>query len=75
MSCNCEVCQDIAEFRRQIEFIPEANRDYWHGLYDRVLEVEQDLDWHSAVADGSWPNAVVILEGWLAKAKGVVHEN
>lgn len=69
MTCKCDVCKDVSEFRKQLGEMPEDGREYWEGLYDRWMNVEQDLDWYKAVADGSWPDSVSILEGWLARAK------
>jgi hypothetical protein len=34
-----------------------------------LYSAEDDLNWHEAIFDGTWPNAVEILEDKLEKAR------
>lgn len=58
MACNCEVCQEIAEFTRRLAFVPEEHRDYFDGVYTALLNEREDHDVTKAVLDGSWPGAI-----------------
>lgn len=46
MSCQCDVCEEYREFRRQIELLPEANREYFVNLYSKYTDVSYDLDYY-----------------------------
>ena len=38
------------------------------------IDIEDDLSWHKAIFDGSWPQAVEILEQTLKKVKAIKGE-
>ena len=67
LKCKCECCElgreynSIADFDKMKEFARKVMN---------ILACEQfDLDYHRCILDGSWPNAVEILEKSLAKAR------
>lgn len=43
-------------------------------VYDYLLNVDEDLNYHQAILDGSWPNAIPILERALALARAKQQE-
>lgn len=60
MNCNCEVCQD-SQYLRDCG-VCEDFRDRWEAKCF-------DHEYYEAILDGSWPNAVSILEKALENAK------
>lgn len=67
MTCECDVCKRAIEFRRRLELIPDAEREYWSGIFMDLEGAELDRDVNRAVIDGSWPDADKIIEGARAK--------
>jgi len=43
-------------------------------VYDYLLNVDEDLNYHQAILDGSWPSSVEILERALALARAKQQE-
>ena len=69
MSCDCQTCKDIQRMRAVTSQLNELDTEFLHGLMARLMQTEMDLNWHQAIADGSWPNSVEILRGWLRNAQ------
>ncbi len=67
--CSCRQCIRTNEFCAITEKLSPEDREWMEDFYNAVLQTELDLNWHEAVSDGSWPNSVMILEGWLHKAR------
>lgn len=67
MACECASCKRTAEFNRRLSFVPEEHREYFDDIYEALLNVEMSDDFNSAVLDGSWPNAIDILENAVTK--------
>lgn len=66
--CNCEICLYSREYKKHIATVPEPARTFFSEMLERLWNVEFELDYHQAIADGSWPSAVPTLRNWLAKA-------
>lgn len=62
---------DLYEMRQQLLAlpIPESAKQQIETIFDLWLHTSDDLNWHQAIMDGSWPNAVTILEDALEKAR------
>jgi hypothetical protein len=67
---DCRICYlstrqkqvlESADFALMAEFIDE--------LLNRECDLSEDLSYHKAILDGTWPNSVEILTKKLAKAK------
>lgn len=60
MTCSCHYCNKIQSWIDQgvsIDFIEE------------YADISDQLDYHKAILDGSWPNAVELLTAALNNAK------
>lgn len=69
MSCDCKHC------KRSIRIdliLNEGSNDQLkalvHELLNDLRQVEEDLNYHQAILDGSWPSSVRQLKQALAKA-------
>lgn len=67
MKCSCEVCEYGKEVQKQLNLLTEESKLFFEGMYDRLQEVENDLDIVNSILDGSWPNAEMHLEQALAR--------
>lgn len=68
--CQCPLC---ARHRHVRSTIQSGTRDdlckLINELTDQLLETECDLNYRTAILDGSWPSAVTLLREALAKAE------
>lgn len=68
--CNCRLCQRSRKLREII-----AHRDVdelistLNAFADDLVGAEEDASYYRGIVDGTWPNAVAILERSLEKAK------
>jgi hypothetical protein len=69
ITCKCQICQQSRRLNEIMGKLPKEDAEWLDSLYDVYLQADAELDWYKAVEDGSWPDAVSILEGWLEKAK------
>lgn len=64
--CECKHCQYSKEVRSHLDILSEngleEQREFFSNMYDLLISVEADNDYHSAILDGTWPNAKEILE-------------
>lgn len=68
--CRCDLCRRHRHIRKVVR---EGSRDdlckLINELTDQLLETECDLNYRTAILDGSWPSAVTLLREALAKAE------
>ena len=67
MKCSCEVCKYGKEVQKQLSLLPKESKLFFEGMYDRLQEVENDLDIVNSILDGTWPSAKIHLEQALAR--------
>lgn len=67
--CECKLCVRNRAFIIHLACIPEDERPFFDNLYDHLMNVEFDLNYHEVVLSGDWPSAVEILERALVRAK------
>lgn len=70
--CNCKLCLYSRKIsgilhRRNVEEMEDAIQE----LMDAKYNIGEELDYKSAVLDGSWPSAIKQLERALEKAKNL----
>lgn len=72
--CKCKHCLYSKEVRLHLDILLNhqlyEQREFFSNMYDFLLSVEMDNDYHSSILDGTWPNTKQILENSLAKVKG-----
>lgn len=67
--CFCRLCnrdRQVGEIlaTKDVDKITQLLRE----TYEMLQYAEHDLNWHQAIMDGSWPQAVQILEQALKRA-------
>jgi hypothetical protein len=68
--CNCDICKEdervdaIIAARDVDELIKLVNQQR-----DKMANIDDDLDYHKCILNGSWPSAVEILGKALERAK------
>ncbi len=67
--CYCDLCHRGRSFNVHLANIPETEKPYFEALYENLLEVEFDLEYHKVVLEGDWPSAIEVLETALRRAK------
>lgn len=68
--CMCDLCKRYRDVRAMIQSgTREELCQLVTELSNQLVEVECDLNYQSAILDGSWPNSVKLLQKALAKAK------
>lgn len=60
--CECSICQQITEFYKYLETVPNDSKPYFLDLYDALIEASSDLEYYKSIIDGSWPNADEVIE-------------
>lgn len=55
MSCTCDLCLRTGRFREALSRVPEADREFWDGIYLALDHAESDRDYWEARAKGQWP--------------------
>lgn len=71
MTCQCETCQRIREYRKNLESVPEQNKEYFRAVLDYMLELELDRDWLKTLVDGSNEEADNIIKRIREKKNGI----
>lgn len=69
MTCNCDQCEDHRRLHAIAANLPKDEANFLWDLMNRFEHAGMDLNWHQAIADGSWPTAEMILTGWLHQAQ------
>lgn len=68
MTCECQVCKDIARWKHVIINGDETQRlNVLTEMFSRIEEAETDVDYYRAILRGQWPNGKTILEHALKK--------
>lgn len=70
MGCNCDVCGMIARFSDIKAKLPADDARYLEEFLEYHLNESADKDYYEAVIDGSWPDAVDTMRGWIRGAMG-----
>jgi hypothetical protein len=70
-NCDCRLCKRNRKFERFLKKYPFTKKDteFLNKIYDDLNMTESELNHREAVLDGSWPQAVEILERSLEEAK------
>ena len=67
--CDCNLCKENRLIEYHIEKIPEEQKNFFEGFIERHYDDALSAEYNKAILDGSWPNAVEILEDALENAK------
>jgi hypothetical protein len=67
--CECEVCLLLRRMHELEAKLPPEDAEFLSSFLDNWCGDQMELDWYKAVADGSFPDSIRTLEGWLEKAK------
>jgi len=68
--CECDFCsRDYPKFREMMWSTDGEVRSYIEELFNHWQDTAADLNYSEAILDGSWPQAVEILEKSLERAK------
>lgn len=72
-NCECKLCirQEYAKKIMELGSHQDKN-EYIRMLLNSMGDTEMELEHDEMILDGTWPNAVDILERSLAKAKAKV---
>lgn len=70
MSCQCDVCKMIGRFTDIREKLPAEDAQYLEDFLEHYLNESADRDYYEAVIDGSWPDAIDTMRGWIRRALG-----
>ena len=75
--CQCDWCQNISKPAEEAmkSRDPDKLINILTICLNHICQIEFDLDHENAIADGSWPSAVEILEKRLVNAVKVRAEN
>jgi hypothetical protein len=73
--CQCKFCIDYKRFKQVLPLIPLEHREWFESIFDNLWNAQEELSYKKAILDGSWPDAVVILEHHLANAKAKADAN
>jgi hypothetical protein len=73
MTCQCETCKRIGEYRKNLDSVPEENKEYFRGVLDYILELELDRDWLKSLVDGSNDEADRIIKKIREKKVGIIN--
>lgn len=69
MTCGCFACKLHRKMKRTMKNGSHQQKNRLiKELGELWLNTSEDLDYHQAIADGSWPTSVEILTHWLEKA-------
>lgn len=70
-TCSCDVCKDIAHYKsiKDSHNIDIVHR-YMEEIYERLIEVEFDLDYYKALVRGTYPNADEVIAKVRRKRNG-----
>ena len=60
--CLCPVCEQSRAFRLHLRNVPTESRPFFQAIYDRLMEVEDDLCMANALVEGRLPNADGLIE-------------
>jgi len=70
--CDCDICQRGRKLQTIIDTLPsKENKKYFTAYVNNMYESEADLEYQNCIMDGSWPQAVEILERRLKLAKEI----
>lgn len=70
--CKCRICKRTKRVKKILESRkPTELRRLVEELFDELMQVEDDLNYHQAILDGSWPSAETQLEAALVKAREI----
>lgn len=68
--CNCSSCKMSREIKRTVQNGSHRQKNRLiRELADLYWNTSADLNYENSIADGSWPQAVEILERRLENAK------
>ena len=67
--CNCEFCQESSRMRRIVSRLPADDAKWLTEFYNKHLNICMDADYNSAILDGSWPSAKMILTNALTSIR------
>ena len=66
-TCNCKWCERNRRWNEMAVSESQTVRDdLIHELREELGNVEEDLNWHKAILDGSWPTAREYAEKIIA---------
>lgn len=70
--CHCEFCKRYQRFQNAMNSNDRSKiKAMCKELHNSLCCAEEDLSWHRSVLDGSWPNAIGILNRSLEAAKKI----
>jgi len=68
MTCQCQVCKDIARWKYVIINGNEEQRlELYEELVERVMDADGSVDYYRAIFSGKWPGGKAVLEHALKK--------
>ena len=67
--CDCDRCQYSREVKKMLDGLEPEKRKFFEIMYEGLLNTQSDLDYQNAIMDGSWPNAIPILQNALIRAR------
>jgi len=67
--CECEVCKHGRIFTKKIEELLPEQRDYFISLYEELIETKFDLEYKTALINGTLSNSVARLSKALERAE------
>lgn len=72
--CTCRTCTNIAKWRAALDIRTPEGEEAFQEILIEMEAIATDLGWYQAIHEGTWPQAVEILERALEKAKKVQEE-
>jgi len=72
MDCQCRICIRHRKFQEWRKQLPDEAKAFADELYCSLNTIEDDLDYATAVINGSWPTAdeVILNKRKAKKTKG-----
>lgn len=67
--CDCQFCKDHQYLVAMLPSIPEEHRAFIVRMCESFWQADEELGYRKAVLDGTWPEAVKLLELSLANAQ------
>lgn len=61
--CKCDCCLESKTYQDMLKLIDNNEvKNYFNNFYEKYYGVSFDLDVERAIANGSWPSSVDILQ-------------